>query len=76
MNGHDLGALDEFTANPAVVASGAGLLRAFPDLETDIQAALTGARAEAEFPAKATFVDASSGFPRWCRRDAPASWMR
>jgi predicted ester cyclase len=37
MNGHDLGALDEFTANPAVVASGAGLLRAFPDLETDVR---------------------------------------
>jgi len=25
-NGHDLGALDEFTSNPAVVASGAGPL--------------------------------------------------
>ncbi len=37
MNGHDLGALDEFTANPAVVASGAGLLRVFPDLETDVR---------------------------------------
>jgi len=32
LNGHDLEALDEFTSNPAVVASATGLLRAFPDL--------------------------------------------
>jgi predicted ester cyclase len=37
MNGHDPGALNEFTSNPAVVASGTGLLRAFPDLETDVR---------------------------------------
>ncbi len=36
-NGHDLGALDEFTSNPAVVASVTGLLRAFPDLEADVR---------------------------------------
>jgi len=36
MNGHDLGALDEFTSNPAVVRSATGLLRAFPDLEAEV----------------------------------------
>jgi predicted ester cyclase len=37
LNWHDLGALDEFTSNPAVVASGTGLVRAFPDLEADVR---------------------------------------
>lgn len=36
-NGHDLEALEEFTSNPAVLASGRGLLRAFPDLRADVQ---------------------------------------
>jgi predicted ester cyclase len=37
MNEHDVGALNEFTSNPAVVASGTGLLRAFPDLESEVR---------------------------------------
>jgi predicted ester cyclase len=37
MNGHDLDAVHEFTSNPAVVASGQGLLRAFPDLEVNVR---------------------------------------
>jgi len=37
MNGHDVEALNEFTSNSAVVASGTGLLRAFPDLEADVR---------------------------------------
>lgn len=37
LNRHDVGALNEFTSNPAVVASGASLLRAFPDLEADVR---------------------------------------
>jgi len=37
LNGHDLEALDEFTSNPAVVASATGLLRAFPDLEAEVR---------------------------------------
>jgi predicted ester cyclase len=37
INGHDLEALSEFTSNPAVVASAAGLLRAFPDLEGEVR---------------------------------------
>jgi predicted ester cyclase len=37
LNGHDLGALEEFTSNPAVVASATGLLRAFPDLEVEVR---------------------------------------
>jgi predicted ester cyclase len=37
LNGHDLGALDEYTSNPAVVASATGLVRAFPDLEADVR---------------------------------------
>lgn len=37
MNGHDVEAVNEFTSNPAVVASAAGLLRAFPDLEVDVR---------------------------------------
>jgi predicted ester cyclase len=37
LNGHDLGALDEHTSNPAVVASATGLVRAFPDLEADVR---------------------------------------
>ena len=36
-NGHDLVALEEFTSNPAVLASGGGLLRGFPDLRADVK---------------------------------------
>ena len=36
-NGHDLAALDEFTSNPAVLASGQGLLTAFPDLRATVR---------------------------------------
>lgn len=35
-NGHDLDALEEFTSNPAVLASGRGLLHAFPDLRAEV----------------------------------------
>ena len=37
LNRHDVGALNDFTSNPEVVASGASLLRAFPDLEADVR---------------------------------------
>jgi len=37
MNGHDLEALEEFTSNPAVLASALGLTRAFPDLQAKVQ---------------------------------------
>jgi predicted ester cyclase len=37
MNGHDPKALEEFTSNPAVLASGQGLMRAFPDLQAHVQ---------------------------------------
>ena len=37
LNGHDAEALGEFTSNPAVLGSGASLLRAFPDLEADVR---------------------------------------
>lgn len=37
MNGHDLEALEEFTSNPAVLASGQGLVRAFPDLQARVR---------------------------------------
>ncbi len=37
MNGHDGDALELFTSNPAVLGSGRGLLRAFPDLEAQVQ---------------------------------------
>jgi len=37
MNGHDGDALSEFTSNPAVLGSGLGLLRAFPDLEAHVK---------------------------------------
>jgi predicted ester cyclase len=36
-NGHDLEALEEFSSNPAVLASGRGLLRAFPDLRAEVK---------------------------------------
>ena len=37
MNGHDAGALEEFTSNPAVAGSGTALLRAFPDLHATVR---------------------------------------
>jgi predicted ester cyclase len=37
VNRHDLGALDEYTSNPAVIASATGLVRGFPDLEVDVR---------------------------------------
>jgi len=37
LNGHNLEALTEFTANPAVLGSAAGLLSAFPDLEVEVR---------------------------------------
>jgi C-1 hydroxylase len=37
MNGHDVDALSEFTSDPAVLASGGGLVRAFPDLRVDVR---------------------------------------
>lgn len=36
-NGHNLSVLEEFTSNPAVLASGRGLLTAFPDLRATVQ---------------------------------------
>jgi predicted ester cyclase len=36
-NGHDLEALEEFTSDPAVLAFGRGLLRAFPDLRAEVK---------------------------------------
>jgi predicted ester cyclase len=36
-NGLDLEALEEFSSNPAVLASGRGLLRAFPDLRAEVK---------------------------------------
>jgi predicted ester cyclase len=36
MNGHDLAALPEFTANPSVAGSAAGLVNAFPDLVAEV----------------------------------------
>ena len=37
MNGHDVEAFHEYTSNPAVVAGGAGLVGAFPDLRTEVR---------------------------------------
>ena len=37
LNGHDVEALAEFTSNPAVLASGRGLVNAFPDLRADVK---------------------------------------
>jgi predicted ester cyclase len=37
VNGHDVAALHEFSTNPAVIASGTGLVGAFPDLEADVR---------------------------------------
>lgn len=37
LNGHDLEALEEFTSNPAVLASARGLVHAFPDLQAHVQ---------------------------------------
>lgn len=37
LNGHDIEVLHEYTSNPAVIASGTGLVNAFPDLEVDVQ---------------------------------------
>jgi predicted ester cyclase len=37
MNGHDLDALKDFTSNPAVRASAAGLVTAFPDLQATVK---------------------------------------
>jgi predicted ester cyclase len=37
VNGHDVDALGEFTSNPAVLASGPGLVRAFPDIEAEVR---------------------------------------
>jgi predicted ester cyclase len=36
MNGHDLAALEEFTANPSIARSASGLVNAFPDLVVDV----------------------------------------
>ena len=36
LNGHNIGALDEFTYNQAVVGGAASLLSAFPDLEAEV----------------------------------------
>ena len=37
VNDHDLDALNEYTSNPAVLGSGPGLVRAFPDLEGEVR---------------------------------------
>ena len=37
MNEHDVDALNEFTTDPAVIGSGSGLVRAFPDLEVEVK---------------------------------------
>jgi predicted ester cyclase len=37
INEHDVDALAEFTSNPAVLASGRGLVTAFPDLQVQVQ---------------------------------------
>jgi predicted ester cyclase len=37
MNGHDGEALEEFTSNPAVLGSGRSVLRAFPDVQAQVQ---------------------------------------
>jgi predicted ester cyclase len=37
VNGHDVDALGEFTSNPAVLATGSGLVRAFPDIEAEVR---------------------------------------
>jgi predicted ester cyclase len=37
LNGHDVSALDEFRSNPAVIAGGAYLVRAFPDIQADVR---------------------------------------
>jgi predicted ester cyclase len=37
LNRHDVAALGEFTSTPAVLASTAGLLGAFPDLRADVR---------------------------------------
>lgn len=36
MNDHDLDALNDFTSNPAVLASASGLVTAFPDLQATV----------------------------------------
>lgn len=37
LNGRDLDTLEEFTSNPAVLASARGLVQAFPDLRGDVK---------------------------------------
>jgi predicted ester cyclase len=37
MNRHEIGAFAEFTSNPAVVGSGSALVRAFPDLKSEVR---------------------------------------
>ena len=37
LNGHDVDALEEFTSNPSVLASGHGFVNAFPDLQAQVQ---------------------------------------
>jgi hypothetical protein len=36
LNGHDVEALGEYTSNPAILGAGAALVRAFPDLEGQV----------------------------------------
>ena len=36
-NGHDVAALEEFTSNAAILESGRGLVRAFPDLRASVR---------------------------------------
>jgi hypothetical protein len=36
LNGHDIDALSDFTANPSVIGSASGLVHAFPDLTADV----------------------------------------
>jgi len=37
MNGHDVGALSEYSTNPSVIGSGTALVNAFPDLEATVR---------------------------------------
>jgi hypothetical protein len=37
MNGHDVGALSEYSSNPSVIGSGTALVIAFPDLEATVR---------------------------------------
>ena len=37
LNGHDLGALERYTSNPAVIRSASGLVGGFPDLSADVK---------------------------------------